>query len=118
MYDFAGEKMLEVVSDSLDPSAAIKPGSRLVKGEEATGMRRVVEALECNAWANAVKHKVAQESKLPEDEKQAVPRKERQESSQSGEPKVAVPEKSSEEAEDEADEFEKLMEEMMRIKEM
>jgi hypothetical protein len=121
--------VLEIVSDSLDPSAGVKPIPSLAKGEEATGMRRVIEALECNSWANAVRHnppsepkipRLPETSKAPEDTKQpGVPLKEAKQQSQAPESSSKGKEEEKEkEEEDEAEEFEKLMEEMMRVKSM
>lgn len=72
-----------------------------MNGEEATGMQRVIEALECNSWANMVKNPKPLEIVQPQIQKK--PEKEEQ---------------NEEIGEEQVEEFESLMEEMIRVKQL
>ena len=106
--------MIEFISDYLDPEAEMKPPAALAKGEESTGVSRVVEALECNTWENMIKGSPKKMTKelVKEPIKKAVKEqiKEPEETKAPSDPLIGC--------EHDVDEFESLMEQMLHIKEL
>ncbi len=132
MYDFAGEKIVEQTGELLDPKADWKP---VPHGEEAAGVQRVVEALECVMWKNMVKLPQGAATVPPaqvqinaKTEKAPVVKSEEEEKKTTKAPSEPNPEakehaaepkeeKAGPGCEEEIDAFESLMSDMMHVKE-
>ncbi len=131
LFGFAGENIVEQVSEFLDANSKPIQTVPLAPGEEKTGMARVVEALECNMWSNMVKKappvpagKLKKMGHEPGKVSAVAPEKEGHETGKAG-PKPGKKEEEEQKEtfdptkdyEKDLDDFEGLMQELMKVRE-
>jgi len=129
-YALEGEKLMESVSDVLNPEGEyVDP--QISREDEKLGMPRVVEALECNMWASMVKFPM--KKPIPKEKKEVLKETKKEETTDIvlEEKKKLIKkdlpsEKNEEEREEfdperdyekESNEFESFMHELLKVKE-